>query len=339
MRVRVILSMTLCGLAVVATTAAGAESQPTLRSDSLTAAPAAQPAIARLDAALDSVLAADARLEVLHDDEQAMFEGPTWMRGKGDSGQLIFSVRPGNAIKQLSADGRVSTFIGDIFSGETSTWGANGTTLDLNGRVVYAAFSAGQVVRVEANGDRTILANQFKGQRLNTPNDLVYTSDGSLYFTDSVSKRPGGEGVPHTGLYRLGAGKLALLIGSGVGRLNGLAFSPDEKQLYLADAGDKSILRFDIDDQGALSNQGIFVDMRDNEYGPDGIKVDKQGNVYATGEGGVWIVSPAAKRLGTILTARRATNIEFGGNDGRSLYITGFSFIARVPVTIPGARH
>ncbi len=301
------------------------------------AQPANHSSIVQLDPALDSVVAADAQLEELYTEAAVSFEGPTWI-GKGRSAYLIFSVGPGDTLKRLTRDGKVSDFIGGIVGGGASTTGANGTTLDLQGKVIYAGFAAGQIVRLDTNGARTVLADRYNGQRLNTPNDLVSRSDGSLYFTDSISKGLSDGSVPHTGLYRVNDGKLQLLISTGVGRVNGLAFSPDEKYLYVGDTPGKHVLRYDVQRDGTLSNGILFIDMGGTNEGPDGIKVDKKGNVYSTGEGGVWIVSSQGKRLGTILTPRRATNLTFGGDDARTLYVTGVAFLARIPLKVAGIR-
>jgi len=218
--------------------------------------------------------------------------------------------------------------------------GANGTTLDRQGRLVYCEYSDGQIVRLEKDGGRTVLAGRFDGKRLNGPNDLVYKSNGSLYFTDSreSAKRPDGEGVPYKGLYLLKDGKVQLLTND-ISHPNGLAFTPDEKYFYANNTDLKTIMKYEVQPDDTIANPKVFIDMSDDKApgAPDGMKVDKKGNVYCTGPGGVWIISPAGKHLGTILTPR-ATNMTFGGDDAKTLYVTGASFVARIPLKAVGIR-
>jgi gluconolactonase len=299
--------------------------------------------VVKVESALDAVVAQDARMEMLYRPERPTdFEGPTWIR-EGRSGYLIFSERPGNTINKLTASGKISVFADKVFTGELSEklWNSNGTTLDRQGRVVFCASSAGAIIRLEKNGKRTILTDRFDGTRFNTPNDLVYRSDGSLYFTDSGTslQRKDGVGLPYVGLYLLKRGKVQLLTKE-IARPNGLAFSPDEKYLYLIDTPTKIILRFDVNRDGTISNRTTFIDTSADPVSGilDGMKVDKKGNIYTTGPGGVWVVSSEGKHIGTILTAARATNLTFGGADAKWLYITGTSFVARISLKVAGLR-
>jgi gluconolactonase len=303
--------------------------------------------VIELDFSLGAVVAKDAKLErVLRPQYPTDFEGPTWVH-EGHSGYLIFTSRPGNSIYSLSSDGKVAAFLEDVFGGRPVkgqggfVWNANGTTLDGRRRVVFCAPSAGAIIRLEKNGSRTILAERFEGRRLNTPNDLIYRSDGLLYFTDSGAalKRDDGEGVPHTGLYLLRRGSVQLLR-KDFERPNGLAFSPGENYLYVIDTLRKHILRFDAQPDGSISNEKVFVDVG-NEPGNgilDGMKVDEKGNVYATAPGGVWVITPTGQHIGTIVTTGRATNVAFGGDDRRTLYITGASFVDRIRIKVVGIR-
>lgn len=303
-------------------------------------------AVLRLDPALDAILPADAKVETLLE-RDSIFDGPTWV-SHGGSGYLIFSDVPGNAIDKLSPDGTTTVLLSNIFAGGDPSRayqslglegqkkfrmpGADGTTLDRRGRIVYCAYSDGRIVRLEAGGTRTVLASRFAGRRLNAPNDLVYASDGALYFTDSraATKRGDAEGVPHEGLYVLRAGKVILLSGS-IDHPNGLAFSPHEEYLYVTNTRRRNILRFRVR-AGGITNETTFVDMNgDARTGaPDGIKVDTDGNVYAAGPGGVWIISPAGKHIGTLRTPAKITNPAFGGRDLRSLYMTAFGALYRI---------
>jgi gluconolactonase len=313
---------------------------------------ASDAAVLMLAPSAATLVAADARLETLYTHD-SIFDGPAWVR-HGGSGYLIFSDVPGDVIDKLNPDGSVSAYLQQIFTlGDPSEayesfglhgqkkfrmLGADGITLDRRGRVVYCAYSDGEVVRLDANGKRTILADRFAGRRLNGPNDLVYKSDGSLYFTDSRAgtKRADGMGVSHEGLYLLRAGKVVLLSKS-IDHPNGVAFSPDEKYLYVTNTRRKNVLRFDVDN-GGISNGTVFVDMSGvNGVGaPDGIKVDRRGDVYSTGPGGVWIISPAGRHIATIRTPRIITNMAFGGADSRTLYMTAFGVLYRIRLQVAG---
>jgi gluconolactonase len=313
---------------------------------------ASDAAVLTLDRYAATILAPDAKLEVLYR-RDSIFDGPVWVR-HGGSGYLIFSDVPGNVIDRLNPDGSVTVFLKNVFNGSDPSQayesfglggqrklrmvGADGITLDRRGRVVYCAYGDGEVVRLETDGRRTVLARRFAGKRLNAPNDLAYKKDGSLYFTDSraAAKRADGIGVSHEGLYLLRAGKVMLLSRS-VDHPNGVAFSPDEKYLYVSNTRLENVLRFNVQPRG-ISNGKVFIDMSgDPEAGaPDGIKVDERGNVYSTGPGGVWIMSPAGKHIATIRTPRKITNMAFGGQNFRTFYMTGFGALYRIRLKIAG---
>lgn len=321
---------------------------------SLLAQTAGDAPVLKLDSSVDALVAADARVETLFQ-RNTTFEGPAWVLN-GGSGYLLFSDVPGNAINKLNADGSVSAFLENIFAGKDMSeafqsfglngqekrWmvGANGVALDRQGRVVYAAYSDGRIVRVESDGRRTVLASRFGSKRINAPNDLVYRSDGALYFTDSRAgtKRNGEEGVPHKGLYMLKAGEVRLL-SKDIDHPNGLAFSPDEKYLYVTNSLIKNVLRFDVLADG-IANEKVFIDMSgDKEAGlPDGIKSDRNGNVYSSGPGGVWIISSSGKHLGTIRAPREVHNFVFGDNDLKTLYMTGSGSLFRIRLKVAGNR-
>lgn len=320
----------------------------------LSARAASDSAVLLLDRHAATLLASDARLEALYR-RDSIFDGPAWVR-HGGSGYLIFSDVPGNVIDRLDPDGSVSVFLKNIFTGDPSKayesfglagqskfrmLGADGITLDRSGRIVYCAYSDGEIERLETDGRRTVLARRFAGARLNAPNDLVYKSDGSLYFTDSRAgtRRRDGEGVSHEGLYVLRAGKVVLLSGS-IDHPNGVAFSPDEKYLYVTNTRRKNVLRFEVQ-RGGIANGEVFIDMNGvNGVGaPDGVKVDKRGNVYSTGPGGVWVISPAGEHVATIRTPRQITNMAFGGEDFRTLYMTAFGALYRIRLKVPGGNN
>src|SRR6266446_437831 len=295
--------------------------------------------VARLNPALDEIVPADAKVEKLAD-SFGFLEGPVWVR-KG--GYLLFSDIPANVIyKYNPPDNRVSVFLPySGFTGQDDSGagmqlnngramvtllGSNAVTVDPEGRIVYCAHGDRAIVRLEADGKRTILANEFDGKRLNSPNDLVYKKDGSLYFSDPAAGFRNGaddpkKELPYTGVFLLKGGKLQLLTKDL--RPNGLAFTPDEKYLYLIDGtgGKKTILRYEMQEDDTIGKGQLFVDMTSDKApgGPDGMKVDEKGNVYSTGPGGVWIMSSEGKHLGTILTSELPANMAFGDQDGKML--------------------
>jgi gluconolactonase len=188
------------------------------------------------------------------------------------------------------------------------------------------------------------LAGQYEGKRLNSPNDLVYKSDGSLYFTDPPAglrdgdKDPKKE-LPFNGVYLLKGGQLQLLIKDMV-LPNGVALSPDEKYLYVNDTVKKIIMRYEVQKDDTITHGQVIVDMNSDKApgAPDGMKVDEKGNIYCTGPGGFWIISPDGNHLGTILTSELPANLAFGGEDGKTLYLTARTGLYRIRLNIPGIR-
>jgi gluconolactonase len=311
--------------------------------------------VARLNPELDDIIPGDAKVEKLAS-SFGFLEGPVWVH-KG--GYLLFSDIPANVIFKFSPDtGKVSVavpysgFTGVDASGAgmqlndgqgmVTLLGSNGVTLDPQGRIVYCAHGDRQVVRLEADGRRTALANQFEGKRLNSPNDLVYKSDGSLYFTDPPAglrdgdKDPKKE-LPFNGVYLLKDSQLRLLI-KDMTLPNGLAFTPDEKYLYVNDSVKKTIMRYEVQPDDTLANGKLLVDMSPDKApgGPDGMKVDQKGNIYCTGPGGFWILSPDGIHLGTVLTSELPANLAFGDADGKTLYLTARTGLYRIHLKIPG---
>jgi gluconolactonase len=312
--------------------------------------------IIRLNPAVDEIVPADAKVEKLAGDF-GFLEGPVWVR-KG--GYLLFSDIPANVIRKWNPnDGTVSVYL--PYSGFTGTddsiagmqvnngramvnlLGSNAVTLDPQGRVVFCAHGDRQIVRMEEDGKRTVLASRFEGKRINSPNDLVYKSDGSLYFTDPPSGHrnqspddPTRE-LPFNGIYLLKDGRLQLL-DKGFTRPNGLAFAPGEKFFYVNDTARKIIVRYEVQPDDTITNGQVFIDMNSDKApgAPDGMKVDEKGNVYCTGPGGVWIMSPEGKHLGTILMAEGPANLAFGGADGRTLFLAAKTSLYRIQLKIPG---
>jgi gluconolactonase len=315
----------------------------------------AQNAVERLDPGFDALTGPNLKIEVLHT-EDVFFEGPVWHR---QGNFLTFSDLISNRIDKWDpATRQVSTYLADIWKGKDNAnaitqerngkklvqIGSNGQTIDAQGRLVFTAMGSGQILRREADGKLTVLADTYEGRHLNAPNDLVFKSDGAIYFTDirantSSTDFSPPEGVPHTGVYRLKDGQLTLLTRD-LEAPNGLAFSPDEKFLYVNDIRTKRVMRYELAQDGKLGNGRIFVDMNsDSRVGnPDGMKVDRQGNIWNTGPGGIWIISPEGKRLGTILTPERLSNLAFGDADGKTIYGTGPTTLQRIRVNVEGIR-
>ncbi len=315
--------------------------------------------IVRLDPALDKLISPGAQIEKLADGF-GFLEGPVWVHS-GGPGYLLFSDIPANVIDKWNPqDKKTSVFLDKSgFTGSdpgdagyqlnnghavVTLFGSNGITLDRQGRVTYATHGDHDIVRVEKDGKRTVLADRYEGKRLNSPNDLVYKSDGSLYFTDppfGLRKGPDDpkKELPFAGVYLLAKGKL-MLVNKDFGAPNGLAFSPDEKYLYVDDSFTKTYWRFDVQPDGTLANKKLLVDASSStEAGvPDGMKIDKQGNIYAAGPGGVWVITPEGKHLGTIRPAENPANLAWGDADGKTLYFTAVTGLYRLRLNIPGIR-
>jgi gluconolactonase len=320
--------------------------------------------VLRADAALDGILAPSSKIEKVKSG-LGFAEGPVWVQ-EGGSGYLLFSDIPANAIFKMLANGETTKFsdrsgytgsedpdvrgIGAINNNgiaEVKLIGSNGIAIDPQGRIVFCAHGDRSVVRLE-NGKRTVLAERYQGKRLNSPNDLVFKSDGSLYFTDHVAglrardKDPNKE-LPFQGVFLLKDGKLQLVIDN-LGLPNGIALSPDEKVLYVGSLNgtdSKVLMRYDVRPDSTVAGGRVFFDMSADKSAdnPDGMKVDEKGNVYATGPGGVWIISPQGKHLGTIRTPELPANLAFGDADRRTIYMTARTSIYRIRGQIPGERR
>jgi gluconolactonase len=314
--------------------------------------------VLRVDPAADAIVPADAVVEKVGDGF-GFLEGPIWVHAKGQ-GYLLFSDIPANVIRKWDPKNGFSVFLEK--SGFTGTdasevggqsnngfemvnlIGSNGITIDRQGRIVYCAHGDRQVVRLEKNGKRTVLATRYEGKRLNSPNDLVFKSDGSLYFTDPPAglrqqdKDPKKE-LPFNGVYRLAKGKLTLLA-KDFTRPNGIAFSPDEKYLYVNDTTRKIIMRYEMQPDGGVKNGQIITDMNSDPApgAPDGMKVDQKGNIYCTGPQGFWIMSPEGKHLATVKTKQLPANLNWGDADAKTLYLTARTGLYRIHLNIPGVR-
>jgi gluconolactonase len=310
------------------------------------------PTILRLDPRLDALVPPGATLEKIADGF-AWVEGPVWDRRRR---ALLFSDIPGNAVHAWREGSGTSVFL--RASGYTSTPpfagrepGSNGLTVDMAGRLVLCQHGDRRIARLEPDGHTVTLADRYQGKRFNSPNDLVYASNGDLYFTDPpfglarAFVDPARE-LPFSGVYRLGArGELALLTAE-LTAPNGIALSPSERTLYIsnADASRPVWLAFDHADDAGLGAARVLFDATPWIAGrrglPDGMKTDHGGNLFAAGPGGVFVFAADGTHLGLIETGEATSNTAWGG-DGSTLFVTAGRAVYRIRLTtrgrLPGA--
>ncbi len=300
--------------------------------------------IIRLDPAFDALVSADAKIEKVATGF-TFTEGPLWR----PEGVLWFSDIPGNLVRSVSPAGEVKVIIqnagGTVSAPPGAFIGPNGMISDSDGAVLLCQHGNRRIVRVGKDMSITPYLEKFEGHRFNSPNDLVYRSDGALYFTDppyGLTKQdddPAKE-LKFNGVFLYKDRKLTV-VARDLSRPNGIALSPDEKTLYVSNSDEKkrSWMRYDVAADGTISNGRVFYDLADaKEQGiPDGMKVDSQGNIYAAGPEGIWVFSSAGKHLGTIQPGETAANCGWG-DDGRTLYITASTGIYRIRVKVPGMK-
>jgi gluconolactonase len=308
---------------------------------------------------LDEIVPANATMDRLATGF-TWIEGPVWI----PDGYLLFAEITSNSIRKVTPDGTVSIFMQPSGYKGAAPYGgkepgSNGMTLDQQGRLTVAGHAQRDVLRLEsmnAKAQVTILADSYQGKKLNSPNDLVYKSDGALYFTDppyglrKQSDQDPEKQLQVNGVYRIpkafdqkpGAeparDQLQLLI-KDLPRPNGIAFSPDEKYLYVNNTEPKKVwMRYRVKEDGTLADGKVFYDATgDPGLGsPDGMKVDLKGNIYSSGPGGIWIFSPEGKVLGRILMPEIASNVAWGGADRKTLYVTATTSIYRIQLKVPG---
>ncbi len=278
---------------------------------------------------LQEIIGKDAQLEKVAEGFK-FIEGPVWY----PEGFLLFSDIPENTIYQWQPNQEVKIF-------RNPSGNANGNTLDLEGRLITGEHSNRRVSRTEKDGKIVTLVDKYNSKRLNSPNDLVVKSDGSIYFTDPpYGIKSEQEELGFYGVYRIAPdGQLSLLVDDFV-RPNGIAFSPDETKLYVNDSEKGHIRIFDVKSDGTLENGKIFSELKDpNKQGvPDGMKVDLQGNVYSTGPGGVWVFSASGELLGIIAVPEKVANLAWGNDDYQTLYLTASKSLYKITLKVTGLR-
>jgi gluconolactonase len=301
-------------------------------------APVAVEAPLELEGELTGIVPGDARLEKVAGGFE-FTEGPVWTR----DGALLFSSPNTNAIYRWR-DGVVSVFRSKsgytgVDVGRYHQPGSNGLTFSPDGLLTICQHGNRRVIRVNPHGDITVLADRYRGKRLNSPNDLVYQSDGTLYFTDPPFglPDPAESELGFSGVFRVRNGEISLLTDELTGP-NGLAFSPDERWLYVGnwDFDRIVVMRYHPD----TGKGSVFVDMTgapgSDEDAIDGIKVDLDGNLYVCGPAGIWVLSPEGEHLATLKLPEAAHNLAWGG-DGHDLYITALTSVYRLRLETKGA--
>jgi gluconolactonase len=306
--------------------------------------------VTRRDPAIDVVVPANPKLFKLAEGFR-FTEGPVWLRGLD---RLLFS--DPNANRIYAYDARSATL--SVFREpagyegrdivQYAQPGSNGLAVDAQGRLIVNQHGNRRVLRLEADGRMTVLADRYRGHRLNSPNDLVLRSDGSVYFTDPPFGLPEvfadrRKELPFSGVYRAVNGKVALLSSELTGP-NGIAFSPDERFLYVGnwDPRRKQVLRFPVRADGNVGSPSVFADMTAELPGDealDGIKIDVQGNVYVAAPDGLRIYAPDGRHLGTLTAPRPIHNIAWGGEDGRTLYLCARDRLYRIDLAVAGVRR
>lgn len=304
--------------------------------------------IERIDPAFDALVPRDARIETLAEGF-AWTEGPVWRKS---GGYLLFSDIPNNTINRWKEGQGITVFMRPAgYSGPTPLGrelGTNGLTFDAQDKLVMADHGNRQIARLnDSIFTRTTLADRYDGKRLNSPNDLVFHPNGDLYFTDPPYGLDGtnnskAKELPFNGVYRLKPNGELTLLTKDISFPNGIAVSPDGRTLYVAVSDGRKPLwmAYDIQPDGTIARARVFFDaaalVAERRIGaPDGMKVDRNGNLFATGPGGVLVFSPDGKHLGTIMTGERTANVAFG-DDGSTLYMTADHKLMRIRLRTKG---
>jgi len=255
-------------------------------------------------------------------------EGPVWH----PDGYLLFSDIPADTIYKWTPDGKLRRF-------RSPSGNSNGLTFDRQGRLIACEHGNRRVSRTELDGKIVVLADKYEGKRLNSPNDVVVKSDGSVYFTDPpYGVQPDQRELDFQGVYRIAPdGTMTLLVDDFI-KPNGLAFSPDEKVLYIGDTDRNHVRAFDVQPDGTLTNDRVFADLSNEKHQrPDGMKVDVKGNLYVTA-GVTWIFDSEGRHVGEIVTPDSPANCAFGGADNKTLFITARPSVYRVQLKVQGVK-
>jgi len=307
--------------------------------------------VERLDAAFDQLVSPDARIEVLAKGF-TWSEGPVWVP-KTSGGYLLFSDIPRNSVfKWQEGEGislylRPSGYTGHAYYGLEP--GSNGLVLDPHGRLVSCEHGDRRVSVLTAGGGKRTLVDSYQGKRLNSPNDAVFKSNGDLYFTDPPYGLPERWEDPRReldfcGVYRLGTDGQLTLLTTEMTRPNGIGFAPDEKTLYVAQSDPEAAIwkAFEVKQDGTLGKSRVLFDATDwvkTRPGlPDGMAIDKQGHLWATGPGGVLVFTPEGKLLGRLNTGQRTANCAFG-EDGKTLFVTADAYLCRIRTLVSGVGY
>jgi len=292
-------------------------------------------------------------LEVLPDHPQVeqlatgfvFAEGPVWV--ETENPHLLFSDLRGNALCRWTEDGTITTVVKPFYLGSRGrNVGPNGLALDPEGRLVVCDSGNRRLLRLETDGSVVVIADRYQGSRLNSPNDLVYGADGTLYFTDppyglSREDRDPAKELGFNGVYRLSPGGSLEVVAQGQSRPNGIALSPDQQTLYVSnsDPAEKVLMAYEVLAEGGLGPGRILFDFGADRGTslPDGIKVDQTARLYVAAANGVWILTPAGRLLGVIELDEPPSNLAWGG-DGSSLYVTATASLYRIQMRTVGFR-
>ena len=331
----------------------------------LLAAPVTLPAqappgssIVKMAPALDAILGPTARLEVLKGDYFGLLARPVWVQD-GASGYLLFSDVPANAVFKWTPDGTVSRFldrsgytgsqpnaVGAVVSnGQFSVVfnGSSGVNLDPQGRLVIAATADRAVVRIEKDGTRTIVADRWDGKRFSSPIEIAVKSNGSIYVTDGTAGLRNRTTDPtrqidFEGVFLVKDATVVALDNVREALPSGITLTPDERRLIVG--SNRKIIAYDIRPDDTIANPSVVIDWTENREGGWGPRIgvvhDLKGNLFATGPGGIWVLSPTGTHLGTIRTPEGIISLAFGDNDGKGLYLAGRRSLFRVRVQSPG---
>lgn len=271
------------------------------------------------------LIARDARLDKVAGNFGCT-EGPVW----DPRGFVYVSDEEKNRVSRVYPDGRVETLleIGD----------PDGSTLDAHGNLITTASVLRAIIQVDSTGKYKVLADKYDGKKFNSPNDIIFGPDGALYFTDPTLDLPKGEKqeLSFQGVYRLGADGSLRLLTSDVNQPNGLAFSPDGHRLYIDDSRKREIRVYDVAANGDLKNGRLFGKEEGKDGVPDGMRVDKKGNLFVTGPGGIWVWDPDGNHIGSIIIPESPANLNWGDRDHRTLYITARTSVYRLKTKTRG---